>query len=234
MFLKVRTVRALTLRHNVTVFDSFRSFSSSTSLEIKPKSKESVQPQSSISSLTSTSTSSSLIEKLPKASLIRNIPTFHPDYSPNLSYSQLQYLESGQYDVAVHDGNGNLLLKNASILPQFGKYGTSNVSEAEMFEWIKETEHLYRETYRDLMTVDPKLIPKDSDEHLLQFPFDKNEFFEATNLSKTDIKSWNLLLRVQAHQYHKNHLDTTVDGRMERKRNFLCVLSTFRETQSMA
>eukprot|EP01084_Bolivina_argentea_P160453 279413_1 len=191
-------------------------------------------PTPSPSSLTSIPTSSTLIEKLPRATLTRNIPTSHPDYSPNLSYSQLQYLESGEYDISVHDGNGNLLLRDQSPLPQFGKHGVKNLTENDMFEWIKQTEHLYREIYCDMMQIDPDLIYKDKEEHLLKFPFDKDEFFRETQLNKTDIKSWNLLLRIQAYQSNKKYLDSTNDGIIRREKAFLTVLETFREIQSMS
>ena len=166
--------------------------------------------------------------------MTQNVPTTHPDYSPKLTYSQLQYLESGTYDIAVHDGNGQLLLKNGSVLPEFGKNGMKNLTESDMFEWIKDTEHLYRELYRDLMKVDPDLIIRDEEEHLLKFPFDSNTFFEETQLSRQDIKSWNLLLRVQTYHSHKKWLESTTDGRANRKKAFLSILETFREIQTMA
>lgn len=81
------------------------------------------------------------------------------------------------------------------------------------------------------MKVDPDLIIKDKDENLMKFPFDKNEFFEKTQLNKNDIKSWNLLLRVQTYQSNKKYIKTTKDGINNRNKSFLIILETFGEIQ---
>ncbi|ETO27338.1 hypothetical protein RFI_09795, partial [Reticulomyxa filosa] len=99
----------------------------------------------------STKTSSPLIEKLPKnpktgSALI--VPTNDPDYSPQLTYAQLQHIQSGRMDVPVHDGSKTLLLANGQPLPAFGKYAMHDLSEDDIFDWIKQTEHLHRQIYK--------------------------------------------------------------------------------------
>ena len=181
--------------------------------------------------ITSKKTESKLIEKLPSNRLDGKaviVPTSNPNYSPKLTYAQSQYIQSGTNDVAVHDGDGNLILKSGEILPSFGKFGLSHMTEEQIFNWIENTEHLYREIYRDFMKPDKSLLSINEDGYLRNFPTNMNEFFESTGLDKNDIKNWNLYLRVLIFDSEYTHINGTVSGKQIRQEKLIGILDAFK------
>jgi len=133
------------------------------------------------------------------------VPSDDPDYQPKLSWTQIQKIMSSKTDVLVHDGEGNLRLTSGKRLPRLSKYGT-RLSEDATFELIEETEFLYREVYKEMMKVDPELIPERTQKKYRKFPSDEETFFEQTGYER-NCKGYDKLIRAQACDRKKSMVD---------------------------